>query len=725
MASFDTLQKLNQHPDWLPPRSDIRVFIGEPGAPEAVKTTVEPGNVFSPGMLTFGVTWWLRLPETGEFFATETAPLDTLRWSYERGSQPTIHCDVNWKALAIRHSLFQDGNTQERNESVCGRLQLTNSSKQPQRVEVYIALRSLGPAGGPVEHLAVGNDGHSFWQPTRMLPFIAFDQLPGRIGCGVGDPSPLAYEGSIPPSWVAHDDQGWCFGLACWEMSLDAMQSWTLHVDCPIQSCGTLQQEIPSRAQPMPARFDERLHAHCEQWRSRFKMLELDVPDEAFQHAFFAGLQHMLTAMVGDQARIAPLSYPLPWLRDSIYIIRCLDQAGFHKEARAATEYCVRNDFFGGFGAEGDAPGQGIWAICQHYRITQDRDWLERAYPAIQRKCDWLFAMRRAAEPLQVFVDTPTLAFTHAERNAGVVCLAAQDGIIMGAMDHGISYSLGWVNHWAILGLREAAYAANLLGESVDADRYEAEAQELLQAYKSYCQKHPQVLQEERTVNSLVWPSQVWEPAEVRPSFMAWWNQARLPGGQFQPEPYWLYFEMAQAHNALLIGELDPVWQVLNYRLAHQDLPGLFGWREGGQGVGTENAVHGVTLIPMLRGCHRFESITPHGWSQAEMWLLQRAVLVEEWREGLLLFGGVPSQWLYPGAQITFTGFPTTVGTVNARLHISHDGTLATIHVDGVRDGTPVVLRLNGNEMLIKATKLGITTQIHLNAQSNPSRLVS
>jgi hypothetical protein len=714
MASFDTLQKLSQHPEWLAPRSDVRVFIGEPGAPEAVKTTIEPGNVFSPGMRTFGVTWWLRLPETGEFFATESAPLDALKWHYEEGYLPVIHCDVSWKGLAIRHSLFQDGNAQERTEAVCGRVRLTNTSEKTQRVEVYIALRSLGPAGGPVEHLAVADDAHSFWQPTHMFPFLGFDQRPHRIGCGVGDPSPCAQEGSVPSSWVAHDEAGWCFGLASWEMSLDAGESWALHFNCPLQSYGNLHEELPSRSQPMPVLFDERLHAHGEQWRSRFDKLELTVPDEAFRHAFFAGLQHMLTAMVGDQARIAPLSYPLPWLRDSIYIIRCLDQAGFHKEARAATEYCVRNDFFGGFGAEGDAPGQGIWAICQHYRITQDRDWLERAYPAIQRKCDWLFAMRRTDKPLQVFVDTPTLAFTHAERNAGVVCMASQDGIIMGAMDHGISYSLGWVNHWAILGLREAAYAASVLGEAVDAGRYEAEAQELQQAYKSYCQKHPQVLREERTVNSLLWPTQVWNPAEIRQSFMDWWNEVRLPGGQFQPEPYWLYFEMAQAHNALLLGELDPVWQVLDYRLTHQDLPGLFGWREGGQGVGTENAVHGVTLIPLLRGCQRFDSITPHGWSQAEMWLLQRAVLVEEWREGLLLFGGVPSRWLYPGAHIALTGFPTTVGTVNAMLQISHDGTVATIHVDGVTEGTLLVIRLNGHETPMKAAVPGATVQIHL-----------
>lgn len=59
----------------------------------------------------------------------------------------------------------------------------------------------------------------------------------------------------------------------------------------------------------------------------------------------------------------------------------------------------------------------------------------------------WLFRMRRTTEPIQVTVDTPVLAFMHAMRTSGIICLAAQDGIIMGSMAHGVSYALGWINH--------------------------------------------------------------------------------------------------------------------------------------------------------------------------------------------------------------------------------------------------------------------------------------
>jgi hypothetical protein len=142
-----------------------------------------------------------------------------------------------------------------------------------------------------------------------------------------------------------------------------------------------------------------------------------------------------------------------------------------------------------------------------------------------------------------------------------------------------------------------------------------------------------------------LWPSHAWEDhlTAAESSFNAWWAKYRgADDAEYQPEKYWLYFEMAQAHNALLLGQRERAWRVIDYRLRQQDLPGLYGWREGGEGVGTENAVHGVTLINQLRGCQKLESITPHGWSQSEMWLLQRAALVEEWQDGLLLFAGIP-----------------------------------------------------------------------------------
>jgi hypothetical protein len=269
-------------------------------------------------------------------------------------------------------------------------------------------------------------------------------------------------------------------------------------------------------------------------------------------------------------------------------------------------------------------------------------------------------------------------------------------------MDLGLTYSLGWVNHWALCGLREAAFAARELGRTDEARTLQAEADDLKRAIETLRESRSEEYYSwDRTANSLLWPTRAWEetPERVRPGFDAWWDANRASAEAYAPEPYWLYFEFAQAHNALLFGERERAWQVIEYRLRHQDLPGLYGWREGKDGVGTQNAVYGVTLIPQLRGCHTVESITPHGWSAAEMWLLQRAVLVEEWQDGVLLFAGVPRHWLTPGGHVSFKRFPTWYGRLSAELRIDADGHTAVVTVSGLKPETSVRVRLPGAEV--------------------------
>jgi hypothetical protein len=695
MASLETILKLRENPDWLPPRSDVRVFIGEPGAPEATKTTIEPGNVFSPGMMTFGVTWWIRNVDTGSFFATELTPLEELHWSYEDGYLPILHCRSQFGNLTLQHTIFQDGNALECSEAVCSELMI-HSSKSGERFQVFIALRSLGPAGGEVRDLAVSEDRCGFRYYTGETELLRVDQTPSAIGCGVGDPSILARKGKVPQALIAQDVEGWCFGLLRYDITLQPGEFWSVHYDCPIQTLGPSARYLPSSVSPRPALYTSRKLAHKEEWKSRFGTISVDTPDYDFNNAFLATIQHLLTAMVGEQPRIATLSYPLPWLRDSVFIVRCMDLAGFHFQARLASDYIARNDFFGGFGAEGDAPGEGIWALVQHFRTTGDLLWLEKVYPDIYRKVEWIRKMRQAQRPIQVFQDTPALPFTHAFRTTGIICLPAKDNIIYGTMDFGIEYSIGWVNHWAICGLREAAFAASVIGHTEDASSFRNEATDLFSALKKYALAHPEFFRYERTMNSLLWPTGVWleDMDNIREIFELWWKENRGDDQKFIPEPYWLYFEAAQAHNALLLGFREWAWKALDYRLRNQDLPGLYGWREGGNGIGTENATRGGTLIPFLRGCHKFESITPHGWSQAELWLLQRAILIEEWAGGLLLFSGVPRHWLKPNTVISFTDIPTWYGKATGRLKVNSDATIAEISVEGLNPGISVEVRL-------------------------------
>ncbi len=498
---------------------------------------------------------------------------------------------------------------------------------------------------------------------------------------------------------------GWCFGLARFDLTLAPGDAWQLHFDCPMQTYGNLHDELPGTATLRPEQYERRAQAHLDGWRERLATVGLQVPDDNFRNAFFANLQHMLTAMVGDQARIAPLAYPLTWLRDSVYIIRCLDLAGLHETAWAATEYCARNDFFGGFGAEGDGPGQGIWALVEHYRITRDRAWLARVYPDIRRKCEWLYRMRRAEKPIRVTVDTPVLPYTLAERTSGVICDAAQEGIIRGSMDHRIDYSIGWINHWALAGLREAAYAAQELGLVGEATAYAAEEEALREALAAYAQRHPDFFDLQRTVNSLLWSSRAWK---TRPSA----SPAALTAGGRRTGARWsiLSRNPSGSTSSLPRPTMRSCWGsengpgrwcniVCSIRMCPASMVGAKGARVAACAMPRRAsrssricaAAKSLSALPRTVGrSRRCGSCSGRCWRK-------------NGRASCCSLPACRKSGSSPMRASPCANFPTWYGHITAELQVDATAVWATVTVSGAAKGTPIRVRLPAGDTLLTA----------------------
>jgi hypothetical protein len=65
----------------------------------------------------------------------------------------------------------------------------------------------------------------------------------------------------------------------------------------------------------------------------------------------------------------------------------------------------------------------------------------------------------------------------------------------------------------------------------------------------------------------------------------------------------------------------------------------------------------------------------PHNWATAETFLLLRALLVTEEKEGLTLLAGAPPAWRTPGAVVEANGLPTDFGVLSYRAQAQPDGT--------------------------------------------------
>ena len=114
----------------------------------------------------------------------------------------------------------------------------------------------------------------------------------------------------------------------------------------------------------------------------------------------YGTLLHMLLMVTGDDVRIETSFYPLFWLRDGVYIINALEKCGMGEMAGRALKRLTVQDFAGGFGSEADAPAEGIWALCEHYRFGRDKKWLSEVYPAIRRKAEWIERMLDTEEDI-------------------------------------------------------------------------------------------------------------------------------------------------------------------------------------------------------------------------------------------------------------------------------------------------------------------------------------
>ena len=86
--------------------------------------------------------------------------------------------------------------------------------------------------------------------------------------------------------------------------------------------------------------------------------VRLTLPDSRFDASLNAQTWQILTALVGTETRPGdPINYPLQWLRDGAYEVVGLVRAGYVDLARELVKPFAERDFFGGFGAEADAPG--------------------------------------------------------------------------------------------------------------------------------------------------------------------------------------------------------------------------------------------------------------------------------------------------------------------------------------------------------------------------------
>ena len=616
------------------PRGRGHVVLAIPGSPEAQKAYHEPGGSFSPEMRSFGVSLWI------------TDRQGTILKTSDSIALPQIRQRLVWHDGIVAPSIRTETDEYVANWSLgpaAGGSQLLLNPKLAADHKLMLVIRSVGPAGAAIESL--------LWTGSEL-------RVNGRYTLRI-TPSPVSvYVGregvadwTIAPggaSTECHGQNGWCFA----------------RLELPRNSDATLDivDAFPRRAPALTARGTR-------------STLEIEVPESRFPDSLDAQVAHLMMSTVDNQTRPGePNQYPLAWLRDGAYQVVALARAGRLETARELVRYFAEKDFFGGFGAEGDAPGLSLWAMEEVAARVHSPDFDRFLWPHVCRKAEFILGMRSTREPIQRIFAGALVPEHRALPDIYEVAEPPRDGLIMGRMDlHFPAFFTTAVNY---NGLLLAAELAGRLDAQDEVRRWRAAAAELKQAWNAaYQPSEP----DERTFISGLWPTWI---ASNRAAYQkgldsqwnARWDAAR---GGFREVPLWTYFNFAFAHQYLFLDQPERTWQTLQWFWDHQPSPGLYSWWEGN---GEENNFHEWEYV---RGWVNPPHVTPHYWAAAECLLLQIDMLtyVDESPAGpaIVVGAGIPASWC--SRPMRTHGMLTKLG----RVDWTWDGKAMQVKIQGRR----------------------------------------
>lgn len=580
------------------PRSVGHVVLGTPGSREVDKAYHEPGGSFSPAVGSFGVSIWVTDDKGAVRVHSDNLPLAEISQRFEwnaAGQTPgigtsTAYYDASWLNV----------------DATAWRLDLTPKSD----ARLTLAVRSVGPAGGPVHDLKW--DGRQLLVNGRWT--IAVEGPPAQVRLG-SETRPGGLRAGAVVGQV-HDGQGWGFALL----------------------------EFTDRA-PVRLVISDGAAARPSSpgaWATKTRSgIRLDLPDERFAASLDAQVAHLMMSIVDRETRPGdPVYYPLAWQRDGAYSLVALARSGHLSAARELSEFFAKNDFFGGFGAEADAPGLSIWALEEvAVRIGQrDHDaWL---WPHVRRKAGQILEMLAATQQVRHRPFGPVEPEYSKHPQLDLVAEAAKDGLIVGRMDWG--RPLLFVNAVSFRGLQDAAAMADRLGHVDDARRWRDRAVELQRAWKIAFDKDR--INNDRTYIATLWPT--WVADSSRSTLLERleqrWQSRRDAVGGFKRQPEWTYFEVAEAHQWLMLGKPERARQTLEWFWRNQSSPGLYTWWEGSPAP--------APRWQGVRGWVKPNPVTPHYWTAAEVLLLQLNMLgyldASSGELTVVIGAGIPADWL-------------------------------------------------------------------------------
>lgn len=650
-----TLLEKARRPDDLWPRGDGHILIAEPGSPLAQKGYEEPGGSFSPGPGSFGISLWVMNKKEKLVATSDNIPMDKISQSYIYGNANLIPSVENITPYYKCEWIYADA----------GKWKLKVSNITAGYYIVVVA-RSVGPAGGPLTS--------AIWDIDRLTLNhrykINISEKPSGIAIGNEEKGELQKD--IPFKDNVFSENGWAFA----------------------------RMAMPQNAFELTITDSKPQFKSALSYTEPVEDFEVDMPDARFEKSLRAQITNLMMGYIGLQTGPGePVNYPLAWERDGAYSLVAMAKSGHLETARQLSSYFAENDFFGGFGAEGDAAGSAINALTEVAYLLNEPAYFNYIWPHIKRKLAIIDTMMNAkADVYRNYLGPLVPHLEYDTRRRQLICRKSEEGLIIGTMDD--HFPVLYINAISYRGLVQASRLAKYFHEDNFADSCLAKAAKLKAAWQNGFGKPK--YENERNFMISIWPSWMTNRDNkfYRGKIEAKHQQEWGDGDQPKERPLWTYFLAAEAHQWLYLDRPDRTWQTLNYFWNNQCAPGLYTYWEGN---GEENT---FKQWENYRGWLQPKYITPHYWTASEMALLQLDMLayVDEAQADFrfVIGAGIPADWL--NKPMWVKGYKTKAGTISW----SYDNKANTLGVV-IKDAPRKYAVVPGITFLNAKTRLKVT----------------
>jgi hypothetical protein len=333
---------------------------------------------------------------------------------------------------------------------------------------------------------------------------------------------------------------------------------------------------------------------------------------------------------------------------------------------------------------EHDSHGQYIWAVANYYRFTKDRAFLEHHWPKVQKVVGYIQSLRAERS-------TPEYANADGLKRA-------KFGLVPESISHE-GYSAKpmhsyWDCFFVQLGLKEATYLAQQMGDAARAGEYEREALDFREKFMDSIARSRAIHKidyipgcvelgdfDSTSTTIALFPCD--EGAHVdqeafRATFERYWKfftDRRDRTGQFADKPYEAYtpYELRHINAFVRMGWRDRAHELLAYFRKDQRPQGWHHWAE---------VVWNDPKTP------KFVGDMPHTWCGSDF--LNSVLAIFAYTElgeatdaddRLICFAGVSNAWIDSGERVGVERLRTPWGEVS--LSMVRDGRRVTASVTG------------------------------------------